>query len=226
MDIRTRRKQAHGAALGLALLLLAGLAVPALAQHGQPADSLPEARGGAAAFAEAGGEHAAAPSIMNVDPGLMIWTVITFVILLVVLRFTAWKPLIAALEAREQRIREAIAQAEKAREEGEGLLARYRAQLQAAKEEAQQIIEAGKTAAERLHQEILDKARVEAEESAQRARREMDLAVEQAKKELWEEATRLSTLLAEKILERHLDDKDHRRLVEQVLEELRGAPRS
>ena len=163
---------------------------------------------------------------MNVDPGLMIWTVITFVILLVVLRFTAWKPLIAALEAREQRIREAIAQAEKAREEGEGLLARYRAQLQAAKEEAQQIIEAGKTAAERLHQEILDKARVEAEESAQRARREMDLAVEQAKKELWEEATRLSTLLAEKILERHLDDKDHRRLVEQVLEELRGAPRS
>ena len=163
---------------------------------------------------------------MNVDPGLMIWTVITFVILLVVLRFTAWKPLITALETREQRIRDAIAQSEKAREEGEALLARYRAQLQAARGEAQQIIATGKTEAQRLHEEIVAQAKAEAEEAAQRGRREVELAADQAKKELWEEATRLSMLLAEKILQRQLDDDDHRRLVEQVLDELQKAPRS
>jgi len=201
----------------LAAWLVANVSVPAAGQHGEPAA---QADSGHAAHAEGD----AAPSIMNVDPGVMVWTVVTFVVLLVVLRFTAWKPLISALEAREQRIREAIAEGDRARSEGVALLAQYHEQLEAAKVEAHQIIDEGKADALRVHQEILDKARAEAEEWKQRAHRELDLAADQAKKELWEETTRLSLLLAERILQRELNAADHKDLVQESLRQLRDTP--
>jgi len=207
--------------LGLFLVMVLGSSL-AWSQH----DADTQAHGEAAMTQESAehgeadhGEAAHGGSIMDVDPGLMIWTVITFVALLVVLRFTAWKPLIAALEAREQRIREAVEQAERSRLEGEKLLQQHQQKLEAAAAEAHQIIDEGKADALRLHKEITDKAQEEAEEFKVRARREMDLAVDQAKKELWEETTRLSTLLAEKILQRNLNAQDQKRLLEEVLDE-------
>ena len=201
-------------------LLVVLVALPVLAQQAPPAQA-PETTTHPEAQAA---EHGDAPSIMNVDPGLMIWTVVTFVLLLVVLRYTAWKPMIGALEAREQRIREAIDHAEKSRRDGEELLARYQAQLEHATVEAHALIERGRADAERLRQELAAQAREEAEEFKQRARREIDLAAAQAKKELWEETTLLSTLLAEKILRKSLHDADHQQLVQQVLDEYRATP--
>ncbi len=203
-------------AAGLAALVT----VPAAGQHGEPAPVAAESDSGHTDHAASG----SAPSIMNVDPGVMVWTVVTFVVLLVVLRFTAWKPLIAALEAREQRIRDAIAEGDRSRREGEALLARYQQQLEAAKVEALQIIEEGKADALRLHRDILGKARIEAEEWKQRAQREVELAADQAKKELWEESTRLSLLLAERILQRSLNAADHKALVQEFLQQLRATP--
>lgn len=171
----------------------------------------------------AGAEEAGhAPSIMNVEPGLMIWTVVTFVVLLVALRFMAWKPLMSSLEARERRIREAVEGAERARAESEAVLAKHRAALDAAREEAHKIIEAGKSDGLKLQHEIQAEARREAEEFKARSRRELDLAVEQAKKDLFEQASKLSTELAEKILLRSLEGVEHRRLIEQVLDEYRS----
>ena len=180
---------------------------------------------GLALAQESGGAEEAgqaAPSIMNVEPGLMIWTVVTFVVLLVALRFMAWKPLISSLEARERRIREAVEGAERARAESEAVLAKHRAALDASREEAQKIIEAGKSEGLKLQHEIQAEARHEAEEFKARARRELDLAVEQAHKELFEQASKLSTELAERILLRTLEGAEHRRLLEQVLEEYRS----
>lgn len=176
------------------------------------------AHGDAAAHAEEG--HSA--SIMNVDPGLMIWTVVTFVLLLVVLRLTAWKPLVGALEAREQRIRGSIADADRIKREAEEVMAQYQKMLREAKAEAQSIVDEGKADAEQVKQSILDDTRREAEESKQRARREIELATDEAKKQLWEESSRLSTLLAEKILQRNLNPEDQQRLIEQFLDEYRS----
>lgn len=169
---------------------------------------------------EAPAEHA--PSIMNVDPGLMIWTVITFVVLLVILRFTAWKPLLASLDARERRIREAVEGAERAREESEALLERHRKVLEEAKDQAQQIIDEGRADGLKLRHDITNQARVEAEELRARSLKEIDLATDQAKKELFVQASQLSVDLAERILRRTLDSADQRRLIERVLEEYRG----
>lgn len=180
----------------------------AWAQHGEGA-------------VEAGAE-AAHPSIMNVDPGLMVWTVVTFLALMIVLRFTAWGPLQKSLEAREKRIQDAVEGAEKARRDSEELLARHRKMIDDAIEEAHKIIDEGKADGLRLKHDLLNQARTEAEEHKVRALREVDLAADQAKKELWGEATKLSTELAEKILRRTLDTADQRRLIEEVLQEYRA----
>jgi len=184
------------------LAALAG-AVPAWAQEG----------------GAAGAGGATHPGLLNVNPGLMIWTIVTFVLLLVVLRVMAWGPLQKSLDAREKRIRDAVEGAEKARRDSEELLARHQKMLDAAKDEARQIIEEGKQDGLKLRQEILDQARNDAEEHNARARREIDLATDAAKKELWDHATRLSTEIAERILRRALDRNDDRRLVENVVEE-------
>ena len=201
----------------LAVLVLLGgltLALPARAQHGDaPAATSPE-HGTAAAESQ--------PSIMNVDPGLMVWTIVTFVALVVALRFTAWKPLLASLEARERRIREAVEGAERARHESEALLARHHELLDEAKTEAHKIIEEGKADGLRLREELTAHARLEAEEFKTRARRELELATDQAKQELFVHATQLSVDLAERILRRTLEAPDQRRIVESVVEEFRS----
>jgi F-type H+-transporting ATPase subunit b len=222
-EARRRRAGARGGgavwALLAALCAVMLVSAPVGAQHTEPVT--PPAHGAPATEPAHGEEAAHAPSIMQVNPGLMIWTVVTFVILLTVLRFTAWKPLQASLDARERRIRDAVEGAERARQESEALLEQHRRMLDSAKDEARKIIEEGKADGLRLRHEITAQARTEVDEHKARARRELELATDQAKKELWEHATRLSTELAERIVQRSLGADDHRRLVEGVLEEYR-----
>ena len=173
------------------------------------------AHGDAAAHAEGG----SAPNIMNVDPGLMLWTVVTFVLLLVVLRLTAWKPLMGALEAREQRIRGTIEDADRVKGEADELIARYQNMLNEAKSEAQAIIDEGKADALKVKQTIVDETRREAEASKERAKREIALATDEARKQLWAETSKLSTLLAGKILQRNLNEADQQRLIEAFMKD-------
>jgi F-type H+-transporting ATPase subunit b len=210
--------------LAFFVLATALVTAPALAQHAEPATphgstDTHATTGTADAHAADAASH---PSIMQVDPGLMIWTVVTFVAVLVVLRFTAWKPLQASLAAREKRIRDAVEGAERARRDSEELLARHQMLLDEAKDEARKIIDEGKADGLRLKHELAAQARTESEEMKARARRDLELATEQAKKELWEHATMLSTELAERIVKRSLGADDQRRLVTEVLEEYRA----
>jgi F-type H+-transporting ATPase subunit b len=200
----------------LGTLLVAGLAG---AQPGEPP-------AGGAEHGAAPAEHSTAaeshPSIMNVEPGLTVWTIVTFVALLVALRFTAWKPLVASLEARERRIREAVEGAERARKDSEALLARHQEMLEQAKADAHAIIEEGKADGLRLRDSLTAQAHAEAEEFKARARRELELATDQAKKELFVHAANLSVSLAERILSRSLDTEDQRRIVDRVVAEYRA----
>lgn len=205
--------------IGLLVVVCAtGVVAAVSAQHAEPQHAEPQHA------AEDAAAHA--PSIMQVEPGLIIWTIVTFVVLMVVLRFSAWGPLQKALAAREQRIRTAIEAAEVARQQSEERLAQLEQRLQQAAEEAHKIIEEGKSDGLKLKNEIAANARVEAEEFKARARRELELATDQAKKDLWEHSTQLSTELAARILGRSLSSDDHRRLVDHVLEEYRSVASS
>ena len=78
--------------------------------------------------------------LMDVNPGLMIWTVITFIILLIILKKIAWKPILTALDKRENDIKESLAQAEKAKEDAKKILEENQANLAKAEEESKKII--------------------------------------------------------------------------------------
>jgi F-type H+-transporting ATPase subunit b len=178
-----------------------------------------DAHGGAAHGAEehGGDAHSDDTNPLSFDKDLAFWTLVIFLVLLAVLKKFAWGPIAEGLDRRERTISEHIAFAEQSQEEGRRLLAEYEAKLAAAQEEVRAIIEEGRRAAEQVHQEILAKARSEAEAEMNRAKREIETAKDQALISLAESAANHAVELAGKILGAKLDQAQHARLIEEAL---------
>lgn len=198
--------------LGARLLAGVLVSVPSLARAASPEEGVH------------GAEDAAhsAPSLFSVEPGLLIWTVVTFFVVLLVLRLTAWGPLMKALEERERRISGAIEEADRIKSEAQQLLARYESMIDHAREEAHAILEESRRDGLAVQEEIRRKAHEEAVEFKERARREIELAKDSAIHELWDHAASLSTELATRILGRALNEGDQERLVHELVREMRG----
>lgn len=208
--------------LPIALLALGVLLFPqsgAFAQNEHPPEAAAPLHGDAAAAPDHGEEHAGGGGIMSVEPGLSIWTVITFLVLVSILGKTAWPPLMKSLVDRENHIREMVEGAEKAKEEAQRLLAHYRQQLENAKAEARAILEEGKQDAEKVKETLLADARAESERIRDRASREIELAKDKALKELQDEVVVLSTEIASKVLRKELKADDHRELIQTYIRE-------
>lgn len=171
----------------------------------------------AAAAAEAEG---AGRGPFSINPGLMIWTLVIFGLLLLILAKTAWPAILKAVEEREQRIQDQLDAAAKANAEAQRLLADYHSQLAAAKAEAQDIVAQGRTAGDKLRDEIVAKGRTEQEELLARARREIAIERDKAVAELRREAVELSIAAATKVIERNLDTEADRKLVQDYLARL------
>ena len=112
-------------------------------------------------------------SLLNVNPGLIVWTVITFLLLLFILYKIAWKPILAAAENRERRIQESLDRAEKAQQEAEQKLASYNQILENAKKETQEIVTKGRKAAETMREEILTRSKEESARLLEKAKKEI-----------------------------------------------------
>ena len=93
--------------------------------------------------------------LLDVNPGLMVWTVVTFLVLLFILKKVAWKPILTALDKRENDIKESLAQAEKANEEAKQILEQNQANLVKAEEESKKIIEQSRAYAESLKEQMI-----------------------------------------------------------------------
>ena len=158
--------------------------------------------------------------LLKVDPGLFLWTIITFLVLLLILWKTAWKPIVEALESRSEKVRGDVEKAEKARFESEELLAQHKAMTDNAKEESRKIIEESKSHAEKMKNDILDKAQEEAQEIIVKAKKEINIAKDKALSELQVEVVNLSTDIAAKIIARELNPEDQIALVEEALNNL------
>jgi F-type H+-transporting ATPase subunit b len=159
-------------------------------------------------------------SLLNIRPGLVIWTWIIFLALLFVLRKWAWGPIVGALEARERRIQEALDEATREREEAHGLLEEHRKLLNQARNEAQEILAEGRKAAERFRAEMLEEGRQQKEEIVARARDEIARERDQALDALRREAVDLSITAASRVLEKNLDSEDNRRLALEYVDRL------
>jgi len=153
-------------------------------------------------------------------PGVSIWTLVIFLALVVVLAKTAWPAILKAVEEREKKIQAQLDQAEKANQEAQRVLADYQQKLAAARNEAQELLAAGRLAADKAREEILARARAEHEDLIGRARREIVAEREKALAELRGEAVELSLAAAGKVLERNLDTEADRRLVREYLDSL------
>jgi len=172
--------------------------------------------------AHAAAEHAEPAGYGIADPAIShwIWTWILFGIVFFVLAKFAWKPLREQLEARENRIRETVEKADQVKSEAEALLEKHREMMDRAKADAQEIINEGREAGEKVRQEVAEAGQREAAEFVDRARKEIDLETKKAVDEIRREAVDLSLLAAGRILERSLEDEDHRKLADQVVDEL------
>jgi len=156
--------------------------------------------------------------LLNIEPGLIIWTVITFVILLIVLRKMAWGPILTALEQRERTIRSALEEVQQARQETEQLLAQ-RQQMQAdANREVARLLEQGREEAERLRVSMTEQAREEAQRLIEIARREIVRERQLAMQELKNTAADLALAAAGRLLNTAMTGEDHRRLVTEFLD--------
>jgi F-type H+-transporting ATPase subunit b len=155
-----------------------------------------------------------------INPGVSIWTLAIFLVLVIVLAKTAWPAILKAVEEREKRIQAQLDQAEKANQEAQRVLADYQQKLAAARNEAQELLAAGRQAADKVREEIVARARAEHEEMIGRARREIVAEREKAVAELRGEAVELSLAAASKVLERNLDSEADRRLVREYLDSL------
>jgi F-type H+-transporting ATPase subunit b len=146
--------------------------------------------------------------------------VIIFVVLLIVLYPTAWKSVLAGLKAREQRIRNDIAEAEAAHAKAEATLNQYNAQLAAAEERVRQMITQAVADGEKLATSIRMKAQSESEEIKERAQKDIEAARDAALREIYEKTAELATSVAEKIIRRNLNAADQQQLVRESLEQL------
>lgn len=165
-----------------------------------------------AAEAEAGNTNLLDPKV-----GLMFWTLIIFVILLVVLSKFAFKPLLAAVEAREAALEQSIQQAQRDREEAAKLLEQQRAALAEARAESAKALADARALGEKARAESIERAKAEAADLLDRTRREIGAEKERAIADLRREAIDLALAGAGKVIGQRLDGAADRAMVESFL---------
>ena len=171
----------------------------------------------AAAGSPALAQEAHKPDLLQPAYGLMVWTLVIFVVLLIVLTKFAFKPITAAVEAREKALQAAIDAARRDREEAARLLAEHRAALDASRAEGQKLIADARAAAERVRAELIEQAHAEQTRMLERARAEIDAERAKAIAELRREAVDLAIIGASKVINESLDNAKNRKLVESFL---------
>jgi len=151
---------------------------------------------------------------------LIFWEVVSFAILFFVLYKFAFPGILAALEEREKKIKDSLDQAERHRSEAERTLRDYEAKLSAASKEAEGLLLAAKERAQRLMEENEQRMTTEAERIKGEATRAIDHERRKAIQEIRTQTTDLALMVAEKVVQRSLNDADHRRLADEALEAL------
>jgi F-type H+-transporting ATPase subunit b len=151
---------------------------------------------------------------------LIFWEVLSFAILLFVLYKFAFPGILSALEEREKKIRDSLDQAERHRTEAERKLKEYEAKLAAASKEAEGILAAAKERAQRLMEENEQRLIAEADRIKGEATRDIDVERRKAIQDIRTQTTDLALMVAEKVIQRSLNDADTRRLADEALDAL------
>jgi F-type H+-transporting ATPase subunit b len=167
------------------------------------------------AAGDSGGSFLVSPGI-----GLMIWTLLLFGITMWVLSKVAFPRIQEALDKRANAIRESIEAAERQRQEADELLAEYRERLKEAREQADDIVERARKAAETAKGEAAADGKAKREELVAAARRDIDMETRRSLERIRKEVADLTVLATEKVTRKSLDERDHKRLIDEALGEV------
>ncbi|MDB5051283.1 MAG: synthase subcomplex subunit [Fibrobacteres bacterium] len=191
-------------------------------QYAQAAEAAPgetHSEVGTASHAESG----KLPPFLQFDPGVWMWTFLVFVLLLLVLKKMAWKPIIDALEERDRTINESLDQAARIQEESKRITEEQNKILSAARHEASSLLQSSKSAAEDLRRKLEQAAQEEKARIIASATQEIDASKRAAMAELKRTTADLSIRIAEKLIQASLDDSKQRALVDQLITEVSAA---
>jgi F-type H+-transporting ATPase subunit b len=166
----------------------------------------------------------APPSLLAGDLGNSFWTILIFVLVLVVLGKFAWGPILKTLQARESFIHEALAKAKADRDAAEARLREYEERLATARAEATAIVEEGRRDAEAVKRKIEEEAKHASDQAIERARREIQMATDAATKDLYRLSAKLATDLAARVIGRELTPQDHDRLIAEAIDGIQSSP--
>ncbi|MBU0529459.1 F0F1 ATP synthase subunit B [bacterium] len=155
--------------------------------------------------------------LVQPDPGLYIWSIIIFLALAFLLMKFAWKPLLAMLEKREDNIRHALLGAEKARDELAHVKEDTEKLFSEARNESQAIVAAGKKNAERMKDEIIEKAQSKSDALLEDAKKQIHIEKERAILEVKAEVVNLSIAVAQKLIKKNLSKEDNLKLINESL---------
>jgi F-type H+-transporting ATPase subunit b len=158
--------------------------------------------------------------LVRVVPGLMIWTLLAFLVALFLLRKYAWPQITRILDQRQHQIEESIDAAERTRQEADELLAEYRQRLTDARAQADEIVAKAERAGEVAEREGLEAAKVKREELLEQTRRDIQGETARAIQEIRREVADLTVQATEKVTKKTLSADDQKRLVEEALSEL------
>lgn len=158
--------------------------------------------------------------MFDINPGLIIWTIVVFVILSALLGRYAWRPLLSALKDREDDIRGALDKAQQAKAEAEEMIRKNREGMARAEEEYQKMVREAKSMAEKMKEEIVAKANAQARHELEKAQDEIRRSVDDARQTLRAEVADLAIKAAEKILDESLDAQKQKKIVDAFINQL------
>jgi len=161
-----------------------------------------------------------ANALIEVVPGLMIWTIVAFLITLYVLKRWAFGPIQNTIDERRERIRQSLEEADNAREEARRLLEEHRALIGQAKSDAEEILADARRVADSQRERVREEVEADRQRRLEETKRQIEQATQSALGEIRREVASLSLLAAEKITRKSLTDADQRRLIDEALSEI------
>jgi F-type H+-transporting ATPase subunit b len=164
--------------------------------------------------------HSAEPSLFAGDLGNAFWTLLIFLLLLGVLAKWVWPNVLQGLRHREQFIRDSLVSAKSEREEAQRLLVQYQETLKKSQLEATAIVDEGRRDAEEVKKRILAETKAEEDKMIARAKREIELARDDAVRQLHDQTVILATSIARKMIRKEMTPSDHKKLLDEALSEL------
>jgi F-type H+-transporting ATPase subunit b len=162
----------------------------------------------------------AANALIQVTPGLMIWTIVCFLITLFVLKRYAFGPVQQMIDQRRERIRQSLEEADNAREEARKLLEEHRKLIASAKTDADEILGEARRIGEANERRMREELETDRQRRLEETRKQIEAETRRALDQIRLEVIDLSLLAATKVTRKALDDADHKRLIEEAVGEL------